>query len=175
VGEGNSTGTKVVSVSGNVQRPGNYEVPLGVKVRDIVYGLAGGPPEGRDVKCFFPGGSSAPVLTKEHLDLPFTYEAMAGGGLNARHGVDHRRSTTRQPLVPLALRLAEFYRPRVVRQVRAVPRGHRTGPVKTLERIDEGEGTPMDLGASSARSRTTSWGTACACSATRWRCRCRRC
>ena len=79
-GEGNSTGTKLVSISGNIQRPGNYEVPLGVPVRDIIYGLGGGPPEGRDLKCFFPGGSSAPVLTKEHLDLPFTYEAMAEAG-----------------------------------------------------------------------------------------------
>src|SRR6185295_217839 len=47
LGVGNSTGTKMVSVSGNVQRPGNYEIELGVTVRDIVYGLAGGPPEGR--------------------------------------------------------------------------------------------------------------------------------
>ena len=61
-GVGNSTGTKLVSISGNVQRPGNYEIELGIPVREIVYGIAGGPPEGREVKCFFPGGSSAPVL-----------------------------------------------------------------------------------------------------------------
>jgi NADH-quinone oxidoreductase subunit F len=57
-----STGTKLVSISGHVQRPGNYEIELGVPSREIVYGLAGGPPEGRAVKCWFPGGSSAPVL-----------------------------------------------------------------------------------------------------------------
>src|SRR3954471_17991491 len=58
-----STGTKLVSVSGHVQRPGNYEIELGIPSREIIYGLAGGPPEGRTVKLWFPGGSSAPVLT----------------------------------------------------------------------------------------------------------------
>jgi NADH-quinone oxidoreductase subunit F len=142
-GEGNSTGTKLVSISGNVQRPGNYEVPLGVPVRDIIYGLGGGPPEGRDLKCFFPGGSSAPVLTKEHLDLPFTYEAMAKAGsmLGTASMIVVDDS---QPLVPLALRLAEFYRHESCGK--CVPCREGTNwTVKMLERIDQGEGTPMDL------------------------------
>src|SRR5262249_42026270 len=46
-----STGTKLVSVSGHVQRPGNYEIELGIPSRDIIFGLAGGPPAGRKVKC----------------------------------------------------------------------------------------------------------------------------
>src|ERR687894_321273 len=62
-----SPGTKVVSVSGCVKRPGNYEVELGIPAREIVYGLAGGPPEGREVKAWFPGGSSAPVLIDAEL------------------------------------------------------------------------------------------------------------
>jgi NADH-quinone oxidoreductase subunit F len=142
-GAGNSTGTKLVSVSGNVQRPGNFEVELGITVREIIYGLAGGLPEGRDLKCFFPGGSSAPVLTKEHLDLPFTYEAMAKAGSMLGTAsmivVDDA-----QPLVPLALRLAEFYRHESCGK--CVPCREGTNwTVKMLERIDEGEGTPMDL------------------------------
>jgi NADH-quinone oxidoreductase subunit F len=56
IGTESSTGTKLVSVSGNVQRPGNYEVELGTPSREIIYGLAGGPPEGRRVKLWFPGG-----------------------------------------------------------------------------------------------------------------------
>jgi NADH-quinone oxidoreductase subunit F len=142
-GEGNSTGTKIVSVSGNVRRPGNYEIELGVKVRDIIYGLAGGLPEGRELKCFFPGGSSAPVLTAEHLDLPFTYEAMAEAGsmLGTASMIVVDDS---QPLVPLALRLAEFYRHESCGK--CVPCREGTNwTVKTLERIDRGEGTPMDL------------------------------
>jgi len=138
-----STGTKLVSVSGNVTNPGNFEIELGMKSRDIIYGLAGGPPEGREVKCFFPGGSSAPVLTKEHLDLPYTFEAMAEAGSMLGSGaiivVDDS-----EPLVPLALRLAEFYRHESCGK--CVPCREGTNwTVKMLERIDEGEGTPMDL------------------------------
>src|SRR5947209_4165599 len=64
VGTEKSPGTKVVSVSGNVRRPGNYEIELGIPARDIVYGLAGGPAEGRRVQCWCPGGSSADDLVR---------------------------------------------------------------------------------------------------------------
>ena len=60
IGTETSTGTKVVSVSGCVTRPGNYEIELGIPTREIIYDLAGGPPDGRGIKCFFPGGSSRP-------------------------------------------------------------------------------------------------------------------
>jgi NADH-quinone oxidoreductase subunit F len=143
MGVDKSTGTKIVSISGNVQRPGNYEIELGIPVRDVIYGLAGGPPEGREVKCFFPGGSSAPVLTKEHLDLPFTYEAMAEAGsmLGTASIIVVDDS---QPLVPLALRLAEFYRHESCGK--CVPCREGTNwTVKMLERMDAGEATPMDI------------------------------
>ena len=122
-GEGNSTGTKLVSISGNIQRPGNYEVPLGVPVRDIIYGLGGGPPEGRDLKCFFPGrlvgagadeGAPRPAL---HL------RGHGGGRLDARHRLDDRG---RRLAAARAARAAarRVLPARVVREVRAVPRGH---------------------------------------------------
>jgi NADH-quinone oxidoreductase subunit F len=138
-----STGTKIVSVSGNVQRPGNFEVELGIPARELVYDMAGGPPDGRRVKCWFPGGSSAPVLLEEHLDLPFTYEDMAEAGsmLGTASIIVVDDS---QPLVPLALRLAEFYRHESCGK--CVPCREGTNwTVKTLERIDSGEATPMDL------------------------------
>src|SRR3954451_2465450 len=143
IGTEQSSGPKLVSVSGDVQRPGNYEIELGIPVRDVIYGLAGGPPEGREVKCFFPGGSSAPVLTAEHLDLPFTYEDMAEAGSMLGTAsvivVDDQ-----QPLVPLALRLAEFYRHESCGK--CVPCREGTNwTVKMLERIDSGEASPMDL------------------------------
>jgi len=143
IGTEKSAGTKVVSVSGNVQRPGNFEVELGIPVREIIYGLAGGPPEGRDLKCFFPGGSSAPVLTKEHLDLPFTYEAMAEAGsmLGTASIIVVDDS---QAIVPLALNLAGFYRHESCGK--CVPcREGTVWTVRMLERIDEGDATPMDL------------------------------
>src|SRR5260370_20813755 len=61
IGVETSTGTKLVSISGHVKRPGNYEIVLGTPAREIVYGLAGGPPEARQVTYWFPGGHSAPV------------------------------------------------------------------------------------------------------------------
>src|SRR5213082_1087210 len=57
IGTETSTGTKLVSVSGDVQRPGNYEIVLGTSSREIIYGLAGGPQDGRKIKFWFPGGS----------------------------------------------------------------------------------------------------------------------
>jgi NADH-quinone oxidoreductase subunit F len=143
MGIGNSTGTKIVSVSGNVRRPGNYEIELGVPVREIIYDLAGGVPEGRELKCFFPGGSSAPVLLPEHVDLPYTFEAMAEAGSMLGSGgfivVDDSVE-----LVGLALRLAEFYRHESCGK--CVPCREGTNwTVKTLERVDTGEATPMDL------------------------------
>src|SRR3954449_5035783 len=57
-----SPGTKVVSVSGDVKRPGNYEVELGIQTKRLINVLAGGPLEGRTIKGLFPGGSSSPVL-----------------------------------------------------------------------------------------------------------------
>jgi NADH-quinone oxidoreductase subunit F len=142
-GVGDSTGTKLVSVSGNVQRPGNYEVELGVTAREIVYGLAGGPLPGREIKCWFPGGSSAPVLLPGDLDRPYTFESMAEAGSMLGSGaiivVDDS-----VPIVGVALRLAEFYRHESCGK--CVPCREGTNwTVKMLERLDRGEATPMDI------------------------------
>ena len=142
-GTDRSPGTKVVSVSGDVQRPGNYEVELGIPAREIVYGLAGGPPAGRRVKAWFPGGSSAPVLTEEHLDLPYDFEHMAEAGSMLGSGAIIVIDDS-VPIVPIALRLAEFYRHESCGK--CVPCREGTNwTVKMLERIDRGEATPMDL------------------------------
>jgi NADH-quinone oxidoreductase subunit F len=143
VGTEKSTGTKLVSVSGAVRRPGNYEIELGIPSRDIIYGLAGGPPEGRKIKCWFPGGSSAPILLEEDLDLPYDFETMAEAGSMLGSGaiivVDDETS-----IVELALRLAEFYRHESCGKCTPCREGT-NWTVKMLERIDRGEATPMDL------------------------------
>ncbi|MEA2443621.1 MAG: NADH-quinone oxidoreductase subunit, partial [Thermoleophilales bacterium] len=143
VGTEKSPGTKVVSVSGAVQRPGNYEIELGITARDIVYGLAGGPPEGRTIKCWFPGGSSAPVLLPEDLDLPYDFEHMAQAGSMLGSGaiiiVDDET-----PIVEVALRLAEFYRHESCGKCSPCREGT-NWTVKMLERIDRGEATPIDI------------------------------
>jgi NADH-quinone oxidoreductase subunit F len=138
-----STGTKVVSVSGHVQRPGNYEVELGIPSRELIYGLAGGPPEGREVKCWFPGGSSSPVLKAEDLDVPYDFNSMAKAGSMLGSGavivVDD--ST---PILDVAMKVAKFYRHESCGKCTPCREGT-NWTVKMLERIDAGEATPMDL------------------------------
>ncbi len=138
-----STGTKVVSVSGHVQRPGNYEIELGIPSREIIYGLAGGPPAGREVKCWFPGGSSSPVLTGAALDVPYDFDSMAKAGTMLGSGaiivVDD--ST---PILDVALKVAKFYRHESCGKCTPCREGT-NWTVKMLERIDSGEATPMDL------------------------------
>src|SRR3954466_5533098 len=143
VGTEKSTGTKLVSVSGNVRRPGNYEVELGMNAGDIVYGLAGGPPPGRKIKCWFPGGSSAPVLLEEDLDLPYDFESMANAGSMLGSGaiivIDDSI-----PIVDVALSIARFYRHESCGKCTPCREGT-NWTEKMLERIDKGEATPMDI------------------------------
>jgi NADH-quinone oxidoreductase subunit F len=138
-----STGTKIVSVSGHVQRPGNYEIELGIPSREIIYGLAGGPRPGHAVKCWFPGGSSAPVLTGADLDLPYDFDSLAQAGSMLGSGaiivVDD--ST---PILAVAMKVAKFYQHESCGKCTPCREGT-NWTVKMLERIDSGEATPMDL------------------------------
>jgi NADH-quinone oxidoreductase subunit F len=74
-----SPGFKLMSVSGHVARPGVYEVALGTTMRELL-SYAGGMRHGGEPKFWLPGGSSVPMLTAEHLDMPLTYEDMAAAG-----------------------------------------------------------------------------------------------
>ena len=73
-----SPGTAVVSVSGAVRAPRNFEVPMGTTVRECIE-LAGGV-DGRGLKAFCPGGSSTPMLVEEHLDTGMDYESLPAVG-----------------------------------------------------------------------------------------------
>ena len=138
-----SPGTKVVSVSGCVQRPGNYEVELGIPIRELIFDLAGGPDEGHDVKAFYPGGSSSPVLTPAELDLPYSFEAIAEAGSMLGSGsiivADDRVS-----IPHMALRTARFYHHESCGKCTPCREGT-NWTVKMLERVVRGEATPMDL------------------------------
>ncbi len=138
-----STGTKVVSVSGCVERPGNYEIELGLPSRELIYGLAGGPLGGRRVKAWFPGGSSAPVLTEAELDLPYTFEAMAEAGSMLGSGSIIVADET-VSIPELALRTARFYHHESCGKCTPCREGT-NWTVKMLERIVNGQGTPMDI------------------------------
>jgi NADH-quinone oxidoreductase subunit F len=143
IGTETSTGTKLVSVSGDVQRPGNYEIELGIPSREIIFDLAGGPPEGRSVKFWFPGGSSAPVLTGDDLDVNYDFDTLAKAGTMLGSGaiivVDDSHS-----VLEVALKLAKFYAHESCGK--CVPCREGTNwTVKMLQRIQSGEATPMDL------------------------------
>jgi NADH-quinone oxidoreductase subunit F len=138
-----STGTKLVSISGHVRRPGNYEIELGIPSREIVYGLAGGPPEGREVKCWFPGGSSSPILTAADLDVPYDFDSLAKAGSMLGSGAIIVVDDT-TPILDVAMKVAKFYRHESCGKCTPCREGT-NWTVKMLERIDAGEATPMDL------------------------------
>jgi NADH-quinone oxidoreductase subunit F len=139
-----SPGTKVVSVSGDVRNPGNYEVELGIPLRKLINGLAGGVPGRKKIKGFFPGGSSSPVLTAEEgLGLPYSFEAMADAGSMLGSGsiIVFDEDTS---VVELALRTARFYHHESCGKCTPCREGT-NWTVKMLERMIRGEATPIDL------------------------------
>ncbi|WP_102142524.1 NADH-quinone oxidoreductase subunit NuoF [Mycobacterium hubeiense] len=79
MGSEDSPGFSLYSLSGHVHRPGQYEAPLGITLRELLE-YAGGVRAGHSLKFWTPGGSSTPLLTDEHLDVPLDYEGMASVG-----------------------------------------------------------------------------------------------
>ncbi len=75
-----SKGTKLFSLSGHINRPGNYEVEMGTTLRYLIEELGGGIPDGRKIKAIIPGGASCPFMTPDQLDTPLDYESIAEAG-----------------------------------------------------------------------------------------------
>jgi NADH-quinone oxidoreductase subunit F len=106
-GSEKSPGFTLYSLSGHVTRPGQYEAPLGVTLRELL-DLAGGVREGHELKFWTPGGSSTPLLTAEHLDAPLDYEGMvAAGSMLGTKALQIFDDTT--CVVRAVLRWTEFY------------------------------------------------------------------
>src|SRR5207244_6903924 len=108
LGTADSTGTRVFSLSGNVARGGNYELPNGTTLRELIYDIGGGVPDGRELKAIIPGGSSVQILTADQIDTPLAYDAMREVGSSVGSGgvvvIDDRAC-----IVELGLRVAQFY------------------------------------------------------------------
>src|ERR1700694_1684939 len=101
-------GTRLFTVSGDVQKPGNYEMELGRPYSDLIVGLAGGPKAGRKIKVWWAGGSSAPGLTGHMLDTGTDLEALAAvGSMGGSGGVIVADDT--RCVVKMAYRLMQFY------------------------------------------------------------------
>jgi len=138
-----SPGTAIFSVSGNVVRPGNYELELGTPMRELLYEHAGGIADGRELKAVIPGGSSVPALTPDQIDVPLDYDSL--GALGTFFGaaslivVDDRCC-----MVQLAIRSTKFYAHESCGKCTPCRVGTRW-MVQILESIENGTGTHADL------------------------------
>ncbi|HLQ62856.1 MAG TPA: NADH-quinone oxidoreductase subunit NuoF [Candidatus Acidoferrales bacterium] len=143
LGTDRSKGTRLFTVSGHVQRPGNYEMELGKPFRHLIMDLAGGPLPGRRIKVFWPGGSSAPVLPESMLDTATDLESLAAAGsMGGSGGVIVMDDS--YCLVEGAYRLLRFYAHESCGKCTPCRVGG-DWAVRTYERILSGEGDPHDL------------------------------
>jgi len=143
LGVENSGGSKLFSVSGNVNKPGNFEVPMGTPFSKLLE-MAGGMKDGRKLKAVIPGGSSAPVIPGEQMmDLTMDYDAIAKAGSMLGSGavivLDDQ-----QCMVRVLERMAYFYHEESCGQCTPCREG--TGWMyRVIKRIEHGQGRPEDL------------------------------
>jgi len=142
-GKPNNGGTKIFSVSGDVERPGNYEVPMGTPFAKLLE-LAGGMRGGRNLKAVIPGGSSAPVLPASIImDITMDYDAIAKAGSMLGSGAVIVMDDTRC-MVKSLQRLSAFYMHESCGQCTPCREG--TGWLsRMVDRIETGQGRPSDM------------------------------
>jgi NADH-quinone oxidoreductase subunit F len=144
MGTEKSTGTKLVSVSGHVRRPQNYEIVMGTPVEELIYDIAGGIPGDRDLKAVIPGGSSMPMLPKDIiLKANFDFESLqAAGSMLGSGGFMVFDETT--DIVQVCEVIARFYKNESCGK--CVPCRIGTDWIhKIIKRITSGQGRPEDI------------------------------
>jgi NADH-quinone oxidoreductase subunit F len=143
VGVENSSGTRLFSLSGNVVNGGNYELVLGTTMRELIYDIGGGIPNGRRLKAIIPGGSSVPVLTADQVDTPLDFDSVAEAGSMLGSGavivIDDRAC-----MVQLGLRVAQFYMHESCGKCTPCREGTRW-MVQLLHKIEDGHATQDEL------------------------------
>jgi NADH-quinone oxidoreductase subunit F len=139
-----STGTKLFSVCGHVQKPGNYEVTMGFPLKDLIHELCGGMKPGRTLKACIPGGSSVPILTREETEATLLdYEGVVEkGSMLGSGGVIVFDDSA--DMVYQIMRLARFYAHESCAQCTQCREGT-AWTTKILERILAGQGSTKDL------------------------------
>ncbi len=142
MGTEKSKGYTLYSLSGHVKRPGQYEAPLGITLRELL-DATGGMRDGSELKFWTPGGSSTPILTAEHLDVPLDYEGVAGAGsmlgTKALQCFDQTTSVVRA-----VLRWTEFYAHESCGKCTPCREGT-YWMVQILTRLEAGKGTEEDI------------------------------
>jgi NADH-quinone oxidoreductase subunit F len=136
-------GTRMLCVSGHVNKPGIYEVPLGMNMNKFIYEVAGGIPNGKKLKAVIPGGSSCPLMKAEECDIPMDYDSVAKAGSMLGSGgmvlMDEDAC-----MVDMARRIMHFYAHESCGW--CIPcREGTTWLRKMLERFHEGFGRPEDI------------------------------
>jgi NADH-quinone oxidoreductase subunit F len=143
IGTEESKGPKIFSVSGHVRRPGNYELPLGTPLRELIYEHAGGIPGGKRLKAVIPGGASTPILPAERVDVPLAFETLAqAGSALGTGGVIVMDETT--CMVEAVRRLSKFFAHESCGRCPPCRIGSRR-MYEVLERLEEGRGSPGDI------------------------------
>lgn len=143
IGMPKSTGTKIFSLSGHVNKPGNYELPMGTPLRELIYDHGGGMKDDRDLKAIIPGGVSTPVLTSQSLDVKMDFESLfEAGSLLGSGAVIVMDETT--CMVKVAYRLSKFYEHESCGK--CVPCREGTRWIRMImERIENGRGREEDI------------------------------
>ena len=138
-----SAGTRIFCLSGHIERPGNYEVPMGTTFRALIEEQGGGMRSDKPLKAFIPGGASAPFLTPDHLDVKMDFEAVAmAGSMLGSGGVTVMEEGT--SMVWAALRLMEFFNHESCGKCTPCREGS-SWIVQILQRIRAGRGRMEDL------------------------------
>lgn len=138
------TGTFMMSLSGHVEKPGNYELPHGITWRQLIYDIGGGVSGGKELKAWIPGGASAPwFVPDQHLDLEITKEATAAAGSMLGSGAVIVMDET-TCMVKAAQRIVRFFSHESCGQCTPCREGT-TWLEMILRRIEEGQGRSVDL------------------------------
>jgi NADH-quinone oxidoreductase subunit F len=143
VGTEKSPGTKMLTISGKVERPGNYEIALGTPFREVLEDLAGGMLGDRSLKAWTPGGSSTPMLTAAHIDVGLDYESLAAAGSMLGTAAIMVMDDT-DCVVDAATRMVRFYAYESCGKCTPCREGS-WWATRVLGRIEGGDGRPEDL------------------------------
>jgi NADH-quinone oxidoreductase subunit F len=143
LGTEKSPGTKIFSVSGKVNLPGNFEAPMGTPARVVIEEMAGGVLDGKRLKAWTPGGSSTPFLTEDHLDVGLDFESIAEAGSLLGTGA-LMVTDERDCMVRVCQRLLQFYAHESCGKCTPCREGT-WWVTRMLARIEEGFGRPEDL------------------------------
>ena len=143
VGTEKSPGTKMLTISGKVERPGNYEIALGTPFRTVLEDLGGGMLGGAALKAWTPGGSSTPMLTAAHIDTALDYESLAAAGSMLGTAAIMVMDET-DCVVDCAQRMVAFYAHESCGKCTPCREGS-WWATRVLERLEDGYGRPEDV------------------------------